>query len=219
MKEKEKILFSKWKEKRQKFVPDGIVDELKYNSSSKKVLYLLKEVNGGKNRNSNWDLRSFLKDGGRRQTWDNIAIWQFGINNLDHDFKWNELISNSKDESFRKIQLEGIAVINLKKEPGGHTANSKLIWDYSWKDREFIKEQISIYKPEIIICCGTGKLVQKHVLVEIFSKLQMSPYGIEFYITRDKSIIINYCHPEARIDDNFKFFPLIETLREIERNY
>lgn len=31
----------------------------------------MKEVNGGKD----WDLRKFLYDGGRSQTWDNIARW------------------------------------------------------------------------------------------------------------------------------------------------
>lgn len=219
MKEKEKILFSKWKEERQKFVPDGVVDELKYNSSKKKVLYILKEVNGGKDRNSNWDLRLFLKKGGRKQTWNNIALWQYGINNLNQTFNWNELKSKIKDKSFRKEQIESIAAINLKKEPGGHTANSKLIRDYLRKDKELLIEQISIYKPELIICCGTGNLVQEHGLVEIFTKWKISSYGIPFFITKEKSIIINYCHPEARIDNNFKFFPLIETLREIERNY
>jgi len=218
MREKENVLFAKWKEKRPKFVADGVVNELKYNTSNRKVLYILKEVNGGKERNSEWDLRYFLKEGGRRQTWDNIALWQFGINNLDQTFRWSELKLKTKDKSFRKKQIECIVAINLKKEPGGYTANSNLVWDYSWKDKELLIEQISIYKPEIIVCCGTGEIVQKYSLIEKFEKWRMSSFGIEFFVTKNKSIIINYCHPEARIEDNYKYFPLIETLKEILTN-
>ena len=32
---------------------------------------LLKEVNGGED----WDLREFLREGGRKQTWDNVTRW------------------------------------------------------------------------------------------------------------------------------------------------
>lgn len=214
MRKKEEILFFKWKEKRQKFVPDGIVDEIKYNASYKKVLYILKEVNGGKERDSNWDLRDFLRKGGRKQTWDNIALWQYGINNLSQNLNWNILKSKISIKNFRKTQLESIAAINLKKEPGGHTAKNNLIWDYSWKDKELLKEQISIYKPEIIVCCGTGAIVKEHQLIEKFENWKTSSCGIEFFITKNNSVIINYCHPEARIDDNFKFYPLMETLKE-----
>lgn len=214
--EKEEDLFSRWKGKRQKFIPDGIVDEVKYSTSHKKVLYILKEANGGKERNSDWDLKKFLRKGGRKQTWDNIALWQYGINNLNQILNWNILKSKINDKNFRKTQLESIAAINIKKEPGGHTANNNLLWDYSWKDRDLLREQISIYKPEIIVCCGTGAMVKEHQLVERFENWETSFCGIEFFIIKNKSVIINYCHPGARIDDNYKFYPLIETLKEIK---
>ena len=40
-----------------------------------KIVYILKRRNGGKS----WDLRDFVYEGGRPQTWDNIARWTEGI--------------------------------------------------------------------------------------------------------------------------------------------
>ena len=36
-------------------------------------------VNGGED----WDLREFLREGGRKQTWDNVTRWVIGINHLE----------------------------------------------------------------------------------------------------------------------------------------
>ena len=61
IKEKEKIIFDKLRKENISIVKDGIVDENQYLSSKYKILYVMKEVNGGKD----WDLRKFLYDGGR----------------------------------------------------------------------------------------------------------------------------------------------------------
>lgn len=60
----------------------------------------MKEVNGGEG----WNLKEFLKDGGRPQTWNNIARWTEGILSLENDFKWDYLESNNEDR--RKIMLK-----------------------------------------------------------------------------------------------------------------
>jgi len=45
---KEEELFDEWKKERPGFVGDGIVQLDNYLESDFKILYLLKEVNGGK---------------------------------------------------------------------------------------------------------------------------------------------------------------------------
>lgn len=105
----EKVLFDKLRDSNPIVVEDGIIDEAEYKATKYKILYVMKEVNGGEG----WNLKEFLKDGGRPQTWNNIARWTEGILSLENDFKWDYLESNNKDR--RKIMLKKIGSINLKK--------------------------------------------------------------------------------------------------------
>jgi len=63
--EQEKRLFAEWKKRRQYFVPDGVVNEKSYTTSSPRLLFLLKEVNFS---DDDFDLRQFLGKGARSQT-------------------------------------------------------------------------------------------------------------------------------------------------------
>lgn len=215
MKEQEKELFAKWKGtekegwKRKKFIPDGIVDAQSYIDSKIKVLYILKEANGG----DDWVLTDFLKAGGRASTWNNVTRWQYGITNIDKDISWGE-IENISNET-RKSQLKNIAIMNLKKESGGAKAVSKQIWDYALEDKDLLKEQIQIYSPDVIICCGTGDIVKKLELIEKFNKWEKSSYDVTYYQSKDK-IIIDYYHPAYYGKSPKKlFYPLYKTIKEI----
>ena len=216
MKVQEKELFEEWKRKREKFIPDGIVDEQCYQNSHLKVLYILKEVNGG----NGWVLTKFLKEGGRASTWNNITRWQYGITNIEKEIRWGDVETISNE--IRKSQLKNIAIMNLKKEPGGAKAISKQIWSYASEDNEFLKKQIQIYSPDIIVCCGTGEIVKDLELVEKFDKWNKSNHGeplIRYYKTVNQSksrIIIDYYHP-AYYGKSTKelFYPLYKTIKEI----
>jgi hypothetical protein len=212
LKNKEQELLNEWKKIRNNFISDGIVNIENYEKSKIKVLYILKEVNGG----SNWDLRNFLdKDGGRYQTWSNIARWQYGIENYKDSDIWDKI--EKIDGKFRKRQLKNISVINLKKESGKATSNMNEIWEYAWNDRDFLKKQISIYKPNIIVCCGTGEIVKKYKLVEdeFIENWAKSNSGLNYYITNSKQMIISHCHPQKRDKNRVKFETLIKTVKEI----
>lgn len=67
--EREERLFQKLREKDPDIVADGVICEQEFLNARYKIVYILKEVNGGKS----WDLRDFVYEGGRPQTWDNIA--------------------------------------------------------------------------------------------------------------------------------------------------
>ncbi len=105
----ENILFEEWKDKRPNLVRDGLVCKDDYLSSSIKVLYILKEANGG----NTWDLRKFLRNGGHWRIWNNIVRWQFGFENDNSIQRFNEV--NNVSNEVRKKYLRKIAVINLKK--------------------------------------------------------------------------------------------------------
>lgn len=212
LREEENLLFKEWKLKRPNFIPDGVVDETCYSESSIKVLFILKEVNGGKD----WDLRNYLKGGGRASTLNNIARWQYGIKNINKEITYDKIKSISQE--FRKEQLKSIVVMNIKKESGGATAIPKLIWTYSWDDKEFLKKQIALYKSDIIVCCGTGEMIKERELVTKFDKWEISSSGVKYfkYTFENKiQLIINFCHPAIRANAKEKFYLLTKTLKEI----
>lgn len=65
----ENKIFSSLRENGLAVVADGVVCEQEFLNARYKIVYILKEANGG----DNWDLRDFVRDGGRAQTWNNIA--------------------------------------------------------------------------------------------------------------------------------------------------
>ena len=208
IKEKENILFDKLGKENPAIVEDGIVDENEYLSSKYKILYVMKEVNSSEA----WDLRKFLYDGGRPQTWDNIARWTQGILNLDKEYSWEELSKNNEER--RKTDLKKIGSINLKKTGGGYTSKIKEISKAARENKAIIKNQIEIYKPDIIICCGTAGDLLNSVLEPKEINWSMTQRGVE-YIKDGQKLIISYSHPEARIRDAYLYYPLIDAVREI----
>jgi hypothetical protein len=209
LREKEKELFDEWRKKRPKFIPDGVIDEKGYLKSPLKVLYILKEVNGGEN----WDLRDYMKGGGRSATMSNIARWQYAIENFEEDISFSKI--NNISQSFRQAIFKNIAVLNIKKEPVGASAKSKEIWTYSWDDREFIRKQVTLYNPDIVICCGTGEMVKERELITSFKKWSISKLGVEYY--KNGKLILNFVHPQQRkITKKDLFIKLLETLRELK---
>ncbi|MBQ3048774.1 MAG: hypothetical protein IJC94_02345, partial [Oscillospiraceae bacterium] len=153
LKEQQDSLFEEWRKNRSCFVTDGIVDEQEYLNSPRKILFLLKEVNGGEK----WNLCEFLKDGAKSQTWNNVARWTKGIFEIEREIPWSEFDSGEEqNERIRKEMLAKICVVNIKKAPGGNTSIKDEIDNAAEQDADFLKRQINIYNPEIIVCGGTG---------------------------------------------------------------
>lgn len=112
--DEENSLFEAWSSQRESFVQDGIVDANEYARSRVKLLFILKEVND--QDDGSWDLRQFLREGGRAQTWNAVTRWVEGIERLPCIEPWNNL--SEVDNDRRKRTLRKIAAVNLKKEPG-----------------------------------------------------------------------------------------------------
>ena len=119
IRELEEKLFDEWQEKekleynnenKKIFVRDGLIDEESYFKAPVKILYLLKEVNGG---DKDWDLREFVKNGGQSATWNNITRWTKGIFRYREELNWSSLEEITEDS--REEILKYIIAINLKK--------------------------------------------------------------------------------------------------------
>ena len=134
---------------------DGVVSEQDYLASSPSIVVILKEVNDPDS--GGWDLRQFLRDGGRPQTWDNVVRWVHGIRNRGQVDDWPNQYEEIS-EWFRVEILRSICAINLKKSPGTHTAEMASLARIANEDAVRIQEQYAIYDPDLTICGGTGEL-------------------------------------------------------------
>jgi len=155
--EKENALFERWKQERPEYASfneDGVVNPEQWEWTSPKIVFILRETNKYKG-----DLRSFLKEGGRGHTWNNIVRWTEVI-------LYNEY-SNRIDGNHRKKVLSSICVVNLKKQSGRNSSNLEIIKNTAKKDRYFIKEQMEIYQPDIVIACGTGEVQTASLLKKV----------------------------------------------------
>ncbi len=210
---KENDLFERWKGKRNPFISDGVVNPEKFES---KVVYILKEVNDKNNKEG--DLRVYLRKGGRSQTWNNIALWTFGIINKEEGFNWTRLISKLKEKEFRKEMLQKICAFNIKKVPGTHTSKTNIINKFGEEDRGYLKDQFELYKDcNLFICCGNlvGSIVRKHVIKESFEKWDLTTRGIKYKEFEPQRFLISYSHPEARVDNSILYYGLIDGIKEI----
>ncbi len=207
----EEQLFSVWSSGRADFVTDGVVDERLYLESETKILFVLKEVNdlGG----GGWDLREFVRSGGRAWTWNNITRWVEGVRSLPRDLAWESL--ETIDEPRRQAALSSIAAINLRKSPGGHTTDAARLAEDAEEDREFINKQVALYDPDYVICCGTSDLF--HSLVEFLQRpnWKRTSRGVWYHEPVAGKYVIEYSHPEARCANHLLYYGLVDALREI----
>ena len=213
MNDAETKLFNQLKINNPSIVTDGVVNEKEYLDSKYRILYVMKEVNSY--QNGGWSLTEFISNGAIPQTWDNVARWTEGILNLEKDLDWEYL--NGDNDLRRNIYLKKIASINLKKTPGRHTSIYNEIKMATKNNKEILKKQVDIYQPNIIVCCGTSELYVEYCIEPDFT-WQMTRRGIKYNIL-DKTIIVSFSHPEARVADHYLYYALIDAIREILEKY
>lgn len=220
----EKELFDLWKTRKneeleidhsKKFIEDGIVDEKLWENGSK-ILYFLKEAYTDENSDKCFSLtdahRRFDWLEYKTSIWYRVAEWTYGLNVLssmptdkivDGEFNIVPRYKYFKDGELDKNLNSEIAFVNIKKSNGKSNSNFKELKKYCEFDREFIKRQIEIINPKIIVCGGTE---------EFFYKI----FNQEDIFLKDK-IVIKHCHPSIRADKENIYYGLVnkyvDTLR------
>ncbi|MCR5271956.1 MAG: hypothetical protein K6E13_03120 [Lachnospiraceae bacterium] len=206
--EKQKELFDEWKIDNPDIITYGIVNEDEYKKAPVRILYLLKEVNGGKA----WDLCNYISNGGRQQTWDNKARWTRGILSINLEIPWIELESITNQQ--RIELLNKICVVNVKKTSGRHTSNYSELQSAARDTREQLIRQFQISNPQVIICCGTSSIYFEDIFEVAEPNWEMTSRGI-YFVRENGRIVISYSHPEARVKDSLLYYGLIDAVKEI----
>ena len=151
LEELENALFKRWQQERgyDTFITDGAPCPEQFAKEKTKITFVLKEPHAFEE--DGLDMRHLVDwyggDSKNPNTWNNLTYWTQAILE-DVDFSANISIED------RIRWLKRISFLNLKKVGGKSSATSAEIWDYAKDDAVYIYEQLSIYKPDIIVCCG-----------------------------------------------------------------
>ena len=151
------------------FLPDGIIDEVQFSAAPKKILFIAKEANWHEPdaerdfpspvTSSFWHREVAFGRTPKTQFSNRLSLLANAIMNSD---KQNYTVVD-KDHTV----LQSIAVINLNKR-GGY---SYCVWNtlntYVKKYQDFIRKQISLISPDLIVCCGYDVkwLIQEYSIV------------------------------------------------------
>ena len=222
---REDELFLEWKALVKKessaiFVTDGIVNEDRWKQATMKVLYLLKEVNGA---DDEWDERDYLANYNVKDpyinthspTIDVLTKWQFGITDRGIS-SWHDVEKQTQDKTLQTAMLEQICLVNIKKTAGGGVVD----WDRFdayfaiRENREYLKKQLALYDPQIVICGGTAwQLCQ--IKGWDYNNWKQTSRGIRYFVDANTTYI-DFCHPNNRGPKNMIYYALIDALTELE---
>ena len=210
-------LFNRWEKQEnhdcETFVRDGFVSG-KWGSK-KKILFILKEAylkrdKDGKVENGEHDMRDWLSneegfydllDGKYKNFWRRIVEWTYCINETNAT-KIAPFPSDLFKKTNKKVAADfanSIAIMTLKKSNGKTVSNSKDLRQYVKNDRKFIKRQIELISPDIIVVCGNIlDMLDKNVYNSEIKNLKCDDW---FYntkkITGSDIIVIDYYHPSS----------------------
>lgn len=158
----EEELFKAWKgtkDGRLGFAVDGAVYPERYLGRGKpKILFILKEVNNKEKGHGRLGDHLLGPTCGW-PTWNNVVRWKLLLDALEEDrtlnFEqlWKERLNWIGLED-RNRELRDVAVMNLKKTPGGASSSLRDIADAAATDRAFLDRQMRMLDPDVIVVGG-----------------------------------------------------------------
>ncbi|MHC1697591.1 MAG: hypothetical protein AB9919_05920 [Geobacteraceae bacterium] len=162
-------LFVEWKkfvlDEADHFVEDGIICPEKWSLANQKVLFVLKETNDytgsiSKLIHDAIAIRPKSRLWGR-PTFHNIGRWAYGLLNYPQSIGEYNAAHNNRKESILYCSF-----INVKKTTGGRTATNA-VEENAKKYSKFLRKQIEIINPNIMVFGGTYKIMKDYVLPEL----------------------------------------------------
>lgn len=197
-------LMSEWAElHRQRgwssFISDGLVNEKSYEAAPSKICFFLKEAYS-KDGNEEWSLTDWLSGGAMTRMWSSVAEWTYGIihtSTLDIPSKPNLTVSE------KSSLLQSIAVVNVKKSNGTAKSDYVDLLKYAQLDKEYLRREIEILNPDIIVCGNNSSLLRFLYGASIQPNGKVGSDGlIDYHFMRQhgyallgSKIILDYYHP------------------------
>tara|TARA_R110001583_G_C5525101_1_gene398002 strand:- start:148 stop:807 length:660 start_codon:yes stop_codon:yes gene_type:complete len=183
------------------FNRDGVISKEIWDSSGTKILFVLKETNDAKQNITTAINRAIeVKRSGwwRGKVLRRVGRWAYGLQNYDgvvpplKDAKLNE-----------KSAINGIAYINIRKTSGRARTNQKTFDAHASEFAPFVRRQVELIKPDIVVLCGTYNQVKRYVFPEL-KKVS------ERVHVNEGVVFINAFHPAARRKSSMLYHQVLD---------
>lgn len=199
-------LFEVWEQRHQdagykRFIRDGIVDEewWEHENTVPKICFLLKEART--EREEGYNLVQDLYQCEPWKLWQKVAVWTQAI---QYAFTGGRPYNDNKIRLRAHTAIRQIAVVNVKKSNGEAESDSTDLWKYVHEDKDFLKKELELINPDIIVCGYTFGML-KEILGE---ELEINGTVDTMYgFWRDK-LIIDYFHPACRYPNRVNYYAL-----------
>lgn len=212
-------LFSEWKSSvntnNTPFITDGVVDPEKWFEKYDRILFVLKEAYSKEPNAKDWDLINdhLLTDEplGKSPTWRNISLWTKGLLCPEADYEPKDV----ELECFGNKYLHSIAAINIKKYNGKSKSNDSEIAEYAIKEKEYIKKEIELCDPNLIICCGTANSLCN--VIDFDYEHKNDQWFYRSTINGHEVIVIDFYHPANQFPKMMNYFTLCSIYQRAKR--
>ena len=206
-------LFLKWKKavdtKGTPFITDGVMDPEKWFDQRERPLFLLKEAYGG---TEDWDLAAdhvLCTSSGKSlpSMWTRISRWTYGMLTSEYKlpgrYQPDAKVFKERGNKF----VRSIAAINIKKYCGKEASDYEEIMEYAIKDAEYLREQIRLCDPTVIVCGYTAGALAK---LFDFGKTEHgnTEYYYHFELNGHEVLVIDYYHPANHFPEIMNYFTL-----------
>lgn len=214
-------LFSEWEKYdiskgRNHFIEDGIVNEDIWfrQDKSKRICFFLKEaylLEEDKSDNLKWNLAKALNDGFLKRMWHSVADWTYGIQNTTENCI-PAYITLSNEAKI--AELHKISVVNCKKSSG----KSKTDWNEIERIvseeaiADFIRNELKIIDPGIIVCGNNAILLYKYIFKETDGGLNQDEFrkmlDSKHFCRWNDILIIDFYHPANQYPKFMNYYSL-----------
>jgi len=187
-----------------------------WHNAKKRILFLMKDTN----RNPGEDMRTWI---GRQNQkfitgmfFKNIALWLTGLNSFNDKYNYlpfeEAIIPEVFTDTFDNLP---ISIVNIKKESGKGTVNNGVLWDYVDKSKkygEFLKRQIKILNPNIVVCGGV--IVLKIARKIIYPDVEFTEINNWIYFNSEKNIVLIESNHPSRSPYKDNYEGMMEAFKE-----
>jgi hypothetical protein len=213
---------------RGKLYRDGVPVPRVYLSAPVRVLFVFREPNF-KNKPKDWDMREQVRELAERGTpnrW-----WDIKVPRLGHAVvhalaggspsyaRFQKLIDRNKRT---QECLFPFGFIQIKKVGGGSNSVTAEIEEHANLYRQFLKKQIALYEPHLIIACGLlpgspARLLNQYVLPAFVGKERQTGGFAwwRFANSARPAAMLEFNHPAARHSREQLYRDLALAVREI----
>ncbi len=248
------ILFNDWKARLKEngdgvcFTKDGLLRqnnksdeqlEQAWFSSSKRILFLLKDQNQDGGEKWDEDIRDWLKDTDgdnsrsieQKQRNRNLEIqfirriafllWGLSKTNNSHHWWCNEL-SMHINEVKEFFNTQPFALVECKKMPGNGCLDNKILKKHLQNYGDLLKKEIDLLNPNIIVCTSSyifDFVVNSYPQKTIHTLDGHNSIRIVQNDNHIESIILCSYHPSVRNNDEFFYEGVMYHYREYLHKY